>query len=356
MARSLLALQRVSSDAAANVDVRILLVSPVFHGYWTAMAAALGARGHAVTVVTYDHNPTLAHRGWHQLRHEFPRHVGLGEHRGLVRAQTASVVESVRNTRPEAVVVVKGDVLEQAFWDLLDMNGIPRVTWLYDEVRRTRWTMERLASVGPVATYSTMDHAAFIAAGLDSHWVPLAYDHRLVSPGGRARNGEVVFVGARYPTREEVMLKLVNAGVPVKAFGRDWSQHPVDRLRTWHLRRPPIPAGRDLDRIDAYREMAAALATLNIHGDQDGFTMRTFEASGVGGLQLIDREDVHVFYEPGVEVLTWSDDEELLQLCRQAASDDRWGRSIREAGRRRTMAEHTFDHRVAQLEAAWDTA
>ena len=29
--------------------------------------------------------------------------------------------------------------------------------------------------------------------------------------------------------------------------------------------------------------MAASAATLNLHGDQDGFTMRTFEAAASGG-------------------------------------------------------------------------
>ena len=36
--------------------MRVHLVSPVFHGYWRAIAAALEARGHGVTVETYDHN------------------------------------------------------------------------------------------------------------------------------------------------------------------------------------------------------------------------------------------------------------------------------------------------------------
>ena len=100
--------------------------------------------------------------------------------------------------------------------------------------------------------------------------------------------------------------------------------------------------------------MAAAVATLNIHGDQDGLTMRTFEASGVGGLQLLDRSDLGGLYEPGVELLTWSDDAELVDLCSRAAHDGQWSDGIREAGRRRTLAEHTFDHRVAVLAEAWD--
>ena len=333
--------------------MRVLLLSPVFHGYWQAMAAALESRGFAVTAVPYDHNARLGDRAWHQLRHELPRRVHVGDHRGLAREQTQRAVDAVRESRPDVVVVVKGDTLEDPFWDLIDELRLPRVTWLYDEVRRTRWDLARLARVGPVATYSGLDHVAFSAAGIDTRWLPLAFDHRLVEPDPRTRNDEVVFVGARYASRERILGMLAAQHVPVRAFGRDWSGHPVDRLRTWQWHRPAVPGGRDLSRDEAYREMAAGVATLNIHGDQDGLTMRTFEACGVGGLQLVDRSDLSGLYEPGVELLTWSGDDELIELCRRAATDAAWADGIRSAARRRTLAEHTFDHRVAVLESSW---
>lgn len=333
--------------------MRVHLVSPAFHGYWRAIAASLEAFGHNVSVVTYDHNAHLADRVRHHLRHELPRRVGMGRHRGLAREQTDRAIQSILEVRPDSVMVVKGDTLDDRFWDLLDEQHLPRVTWLYDEVRRTRWDFTRLSRIGPVATYSGLDDTAFRDAGIDSRHLPLAFDHRLVQPNP-TRNDEVVFVGARYASRERILTLLDQAEVPVRAFGRDWSTHPVDRLRTWDWRRPAVPGGRDLARADAYREMAAGLATLNIHGDQDGLTMRTFEASGVGGLQLVDRSDLSGLYEPGKELLTWETDDELVELCRRAARDQGWTAAVRRAGRRRTLADHTFDHRVAVLTGAWD--
>ena len=164
---------------------------------------------------------------------------------------------------------------------------------------------------------------------------------------------EVVFVGARYPGREALLTDLATSGVPVRAYGRDWSGHPVDRLRTWRLRQPPVPHGRDLPRADAYAVMAGARATLNVHGDQDGFTMRTFEACGVGALQLVDRADVSRHYEPGVELAVFGSPEEAAELARRAATDRPWADGLRAAGRARTLAEHTFVHRARDLEALW---
>lgn len=249
--------------------------------------------------------------------------------------------------------MVKGDTLDAEFWE--SIAGLPRITWLYDEVRRTHWTTESLAGIGPIATYSALDDVDFEAADLDSRHLPLAYDHRLVPSPTSRRTTEVTFIGARYPSREQVLSILNEHGVPVRAYGRDWSAHPVDRLRTWRVGAPGVPAERDVARAAAYDVMAASSATLNLHGDQDGFTMRTFEAAGVGGVELIDRIDVDALYEPGSEVLAFSDADELIDLCRRAVADPGWTRSIRQAARARTLAEHTFDHRVTALEASWDT-
>ncbi len=189
------------------------------------------------------------------------------------------------------------------------------------------------------------------AQGLHAVHVPLAYDPEVSFQP--APSNEVVFVGARYPGREALLTALAQRDVPVQAHGRDWSGHPVDRLPTWQLHQPAVPHDSDLDRPDAYAVMAGARATLNVHGDQDGFTMRTFEACGVGAVQLVDRADVSRHYEPGVELAVFGSAEEAVEPARRAAADRAWADGLRTAGRARTLAEHTFVHRARDLEALW---
>ena len=146
---------------------------------------------------------------------------------------------------------------------------------------------------------------------------------------------------------------MVAAGLPVRAYGRAWSRHPYDILRTKQFKDSGVPAGRDIDRSEAYGIMASSPATLNIHNNQDGFTMRTFEAPGVGALQVIDRPDVDRYYIPGEEVLVYQSIDELIEICTRIFRDPKWARKIREAGQKRTLAEHTFDQRVKILEQLW---
>ncbi|HXH77213.1 CgeB family protein [Nocardioides sp.] len=258
---------------------------------------------------------------------------------------------ALRASRADAVVIVKGDQLGDDFWTALE--GRPHVLWLYDELRRTRWKTRSMTIVGPICSYSRLDAEALMGLGLPARHLPLAFDHQLRPHPPSRRMSETVFIGARYPERQRTLEALADGGIPVRAFGRDWSHHPWDRLRTWDLRRPTLPAGRDLDRGDAYDTMTAARATLNIHGDQDGFTMRTFEACGAGALQLIDRSDLQGLYDDGSELASYSSDAEMIDLCHRAAVDIRWSERVRTAARARTMAEHTFDHRVKVLEESW---
>ena len=327
---------------------RLLLLSPVFHGYWRSIERAFTGLGYAVTTVAYDAHPGVANRVRAKVAHDLPERLGGSDARR--RAQhTARAVQAVRSLDPDVVLVVKGDAFDGAFWDLV--AGRRRALWLYDELRRTAHTDASLAAAGPVASYSPDDVHTLTARGLTAVHVPLAHDPDV--PFTARESDEVVFVGARYPAREALLTSLAAAGVPVRAHGRDWSGHPVDRLRTWRLHQPHVPHGRDLPRGEAYAVMAGARATLNVHGDQDGFTMRTFEACGVGALQLVDRADVSRHYEPGVEVAVFGSPGEAAELAGRAAADRAWARAMRAAGRARTLAEHTFTHRATALEALW---
>lgn len=328
---------------------RILLVSPVFHGYWKAIQSALEGRGYNVAVHCYDLNSTFGQRLGNKLLHELPE---KWRPQDVERRMTLRAVSALESVSPDIVVVVKGDQLGHDWWQALADRRLPRVTWIYDGLHRMRFTPERLQVMGPVASFSLHDTKTLSGSGVQARHLPLAYDSTIrVS---EMNEDNISFVGARYPSRERLLRGLAAAGIPVKAYGLTWSRQPLDVLRTRQFTKPGIPTGRHLPRERAYGVMRGSPATLNIHDDaQDGFTIRTFEACGVGGLQILDRPDVEPMYEVGREVLVFRSAEELVELCRRILKDRSWADQIRKAGERRTMAEHTFDHRAAVLEGMW---
>ena len=268
---------------------KLLLVSPVFHGYWQGIAQAFKQRGYTVLPYCYDRLENAAHRVEHKLKIELADRRdphGLPGSRLHAQQVTARCAQLVRSSRPDVVVTIKGDILQADYWQSIEEVGAKRITWFYDELRRMNVDEAGLQMRGPIATYSAIDAAAMAERGLDAFYLPLAFESSL--PFRPVASDAVVFVGARYGQREPMLRALYQAGVDVKAYGRAWSKHWWDRARTWSWHRPAIPSGRDLDRSHAYGVMAGARALVWSQADGEFWaSSRTDVTWQVVGSQLL---------------------------------------------------------------------
>ena len=110
-----------------------------------------------------------------------------------------------------------------------------------------------------------------------------------------------------------------------------------------------------LSTVDHNAFNSTPLAVLNIAREsmaRYGFSpaTRVFEAAGAGSCLISDLwEGLDLFLEPEREILTARDGAEVAS--RLAALRPERARAIGEAARRRVLAEHTYAHRAAQLEA-----
>lgn len=332
----------------------LLVVTPGFHGYGASVADAFARNGFQVSVHQYDVERSVGRKVWNKVAHELPAKVrGTHGHQSARRVSRVAA-DRVREVRPDLVLVIRGDVLEEDFWDTATADGRRVGVWLYDELRRMTFDPAAISQVARLATYSRLDAQELTASGVQTLHVRTGFDERRpVAPSSEAA-GLVSFIGAPLPARESALRGLLGAGVPVRAWGRGWSDHPVDRARTWRLRGRGVPNQRDIPMDQALAVMRDSAATLNIHGDQDGFTMRTYESCGVGGVQLVDRADVAQLYEPGREVLVFSDQNELIELSRRVVANPGDFTEMRRRAQQRTLAEHTLVRRARELEALWE--
>jgi spore maturation protein CgeB len=82
---------------------------------------------------------------------------------------------------------------------------------------------------------------------------------------------------------------------------------------------------------------------------------RVFEAAGAGGCLITDYwEGIEWFLEPGREVLIARNGPDVAAHLRELTSER--ARTIGQAAMRRVLAEHTYAHRAAQVEALLDGA
>ncbi|MDF2721380.1 MAG: spore maturation protein cgeB [Paenibacillus sp.] len=77
---------------------------------------------------------------------------------------------------------------------------------------------------------------------------------------------------------------------------------------------------------------------------------RSFEISGCAALQLTDaRQSLPSFYTPGEEVVTYGSPEEFIEKAEHYLNHEEDRQAVALRGYARTMREHTYPRRVAQL-------
>ena len=174
--------------------MKILLVSPTFHGYWRSIGHGFASLGHTVECVVYDELSSPAAKIWNKARIDVPERLGIDRTEATSRRASALVAKALVGADVDVVMVVKGDSLDRDIWASLRRRGIPVVLWLYDELRRTRYGDGQLDMYTAVATYSPADCRTLANRSLVTCLVPLAFDPRLADQQGKPSNLNAVFV------------------------------------------------------------------------------------------------------------------------------------------------------------------
>jgi len=195
----------------------------------------------------------------------------------------------------------------------------------------------------------------FRRAGVRAEVNHLAFEPAVLDalPAKPAQDIDISFVGTVSPdhTQRIALLEAVAAryqlalfGNPPRALPASSSLHRCFRGEVWGA--------------DMYQALRRAKITLNSHIDMAGReagNMRLFEATGVGAFLLTDfKDNLHNLFAPEREVVAWrSVDECLAAVDRYLANDDVRS-TIAKAGQTRTMAQHTYRHRAAEILALVD--
>lgn len=104
----------------------------------------------------------------------------------------------------------------------------------------------------------------------------------------------------------------------------------------------------------SYQILSASKITVNCHINVAGRfadNMRLFEATGMGTMLITDwKVNLHKMFEPGKEVITYRTAEECAELVHYYLEHDTEREEIARAGQERTLREHTYYHRMQELD------
>ena len=154
----------------------------------------------------------------------------------------------------------------------------------------------------------------------------------------------MVFIANPTPHRRAVIDALTQ---PISVYGPGWT--------------PSAAVAHDIHRRRLAADALAGVyarhtAALNIHNELNvvhGLNQRNFDPCLTQTLVVAeDQPDLALCFEPGREVVVYADPANLNDLHARLIKDAPWAAKIARQGRRRVLAEHTFEHRLAAIIAA----
>jgi spore maturation protein CgeB len=344
------------------------LVSAYWNGaatYYRGIIRALADRGHRITFYEPDAFARQAHRDmedpdWARVV-VYPADGEDGVLRALDQARGADLIVKASGVGcfdvllERAVLDLQGAGTLVIFWDVDAPATLDRVAQHPDDP-----FLPLVSRYDLVLTYGGGEPVVEGYARLGArHCVPVynALDpatHYPVAPDPRF-TGDLGFLGNRLPDREarvEAFFLAAAEALPDRRFllgGSGWGDKPLPRNVTYlgHV------YTRDHNTFNV-----TPLAVLNVNREsmaRYGFSppTRVFEAAGAGACLITDRwAGIEMFLEPELEVLVAGNGLEVAEHL--AALTPARARAIGHAARRHLLAEHTYAHRAAQLEALLD--
>jgi spore maturation protein CgeB len=351
----------------AGLDIAFFgssLVSAYWNGaatYYRGIVRALHGRGHRVTFYEPDAYGRQEHRDipdpdWARVV-VYPGDSESGALKAVEQARGADLVIKASGVGvydallEEAVLEHQKPGTLVVFWDVDAPATLDRIE--SDPADPFRTLIPRYDLV---LTYGGGDPVVQAYEGFGARRCVPVYNaldpstHFRVAPDPRFA-GELGFLGNRLPDREarveEFFLAAARA-LPNKTFvlgGSGWG----DKALPPNVRYVGHVYTRDHNAFNC-----SPMGVLNVNREsmaRYGFSppTRVFEAAGAGACLMTDYwEGIELFLEPDREVIVARDGQEVAS--RLSALSPSRAKEMGNAGQRRILAEHTYDHRVAEVE------
>jgi spore maturation protein CgeB len=200
----------------------------------------------------------------------------------------------------------------------------------------------------------------FREQGLDSEYLKIAFDSKVLE-----RLRELGIEADPAAPREHAIAFVGGLDPHVHGAGTRVLERAADEvgLEIWGYGAGALPQTSPI--LSRYRGEAWGLAmyevlarsrlALNRHIDvAEGYAnnMRLYEATGVGALLVTEAgRNLAELFEPGREVVVYESEDDLVEQLRHYAAHDDERRRIAAAGQARTLREHTYAQRMAELAA-----
>jgi spore maturation protein CgeB len=285
-------------------------------------------------------------------------------------------------------------MVEPAAIDEIRKTGVPTCNFSCNNAHQF-YLVDELSTHFDYNLHSEKDaRTKFLAIGANPLWWPMASNPKYFKPLNVARIIQASFVGANYALRARYIAHLLENGIDAHAYGPGWVGGARTRWRSLAKRflflwqavltigpQKQSTASAKLADHD-YRRTLSSRFPANMHypvSDDELIALYSRSHVSLGFLEVYDRHDpsrpvtrhMHLrefeapmsgalyctgymdelaeMFEPDKEVLVYRNQHELMDKVRFYLAHPEQAEVIRQAGRKRALAEHTYCERFRNL-------
>jgi spore maturation protein CgeB len=235
--------------------------------------------------------------------------------------------------------------------------GCPTINWFTDDHWRFDDFSRHMAPAFSLAVTTDEDSLPkYAAAGIQnvhlSQWACNRYAYAKVTD---AIEHEVTFVGQPHGNRPETIGRLRRAGHEVECWGLGWPNGRLghdEMVRVFSSSRINLNLSNSSDPVPTtLRARVGKLLGRGPKGPRPPqIKGRNFEVPGCGGFLLTERvPHLERYFDLEREVGVFDDEDDLIEQVGRWLEDDSGRAAVAEAGYRRVLAEHTYDHRFEEI-------
>ena len=214
------------------------------------------------------------------------------------------------------------------------------------------WTSFPFDIFDIICTSSSGIQKHFAQKNIITHFLQQAVDKRilLTTTDINERKGNVVFIGSVHPIIHKKRVSILNFLLEHIAIDIYCTENNTNEISTQKIMQHKKGSLGGKEMFETYKKYKIAL---HIPGDdflEDAGAKRLFEVTGSGTMLLaFHQESISEYFEIGKELITFKDEEDCLQKINYYLQNTAELEKIADAGRIRTLKEHTFENRANQL-------
>lgn len=251
----------------------------------------------------------------------------------------------VRDVAPDmAVFILFKDEIAVDTIRRLTKAGILTFNWFCDDHWRFESFSQHYAPAFSMVSTTCEEaipkyHALGYREVVLSQW---ALNRYIYKPKGLPLGYDATFVGQKYGDRGKIVRQIQKAGISVACWGFGWEQ---GRLSTEEM-------------VSVYE---SSRVNINMSSSWPGrlwrrrppsrqIKARVFEVPGSGGFLLTENAPhLSEYLAPGAEIGTYENVGEIVEHVRYWLDHEQERAAAAAAAHRRVLAEHTYDHRFAEI-------